>query len=117
MKFSHDGKLASTGRDRVTKVWDGNGGLQKQFEPFADLGLQAAFSFDDAVIIAGDWTGEVRFWDAEDGKRLAALTANPAPLASRLDEAGGELGEPRITRRPRTPSVDDVPEFIPRSPR
>ncbi|HVL14863.1 MAG TPA: c-type cytochrome domain-containing protein, partial [Gemmata sp.] len=34
VKFTHDGKLASTGRDKVTKLWDQNGAAQKSFEPF-----------------------------------------------------------------------------------
>ena len=57
----------------------------RDFEPFDDLALRAAFTHDDARVLAGDWSGEVRVWDAKDGKRLGNLVANPAPIAARLD--------------------------------
>lgn len=85
--FTKDGRIASTGRDRVTKLWDQNGAAQRQFEPFGDIGLRVALSFDDTVLIAGDWTGEVRLWKSADGRRLGNLTANPATIAARLDQA------------------------------
>ena len=81
----------TTGRDRVTRLWDQNGGKQRDFEPFGDLALDAVFSFDDGQVIAGDWSGEVRVFDAKDGRRLANLLANPAPLANRLDSARAAL--------------------------
>ena len=41
---------------------------------------------DEAKVIAADWSGEIRVWNAKDGKRLANLAVNPAPLAVRLDQ-------------------------------
>jgi WD40 repeat protein len=87
VRFAKDGRLASTGRDRVTRLWDQNGKALREFEGFADVGLKVAFTFDDAAVIAGDWAGEVRVWEAKEGKRLANLSANPAPLAARLEAA------------------------------
>jgi WD40 repeat protein len=87
VRFAKDGRLVTTGRDRVAKVWDQNGGQQRQLEPFADLALRAVFTHDDASVIAGDWSGEVRIWELKEGKRLGNLAANPAPLAVRLETA------------------------------
>jgi WD40 repeat protein len=75
--FTHDGRLASCGRDRVAKLWDPAGKQQRAFEPFADLALEVAITHDGARVVAGDWTGEIRMWDAADGKRAATLTSNP----------------------------------------
>jgi hypothetical protein len=83
VKFAHDGRLVSTGRDRVTKLWDGNGGLQKQFEAFPDLGLRAAITHDGSRVIAGDWSGSVRVWASADAKLQATLDANPPTAAER----------------------------------
>jgi mono/diheme cytochrome c family protein len=87
VKFAKDGRLISTGRDRVAKLWDQNGAAQRQFEAFTDLALRAVFSFDDANVIAGDWSGEVRIWEMKEGKRVGNLVANPAALAVRLEQA------------------------------
>jgi len=82
--FSHDGKIASTGRDKFAKVWDGNGTLVKQFaEDFRDLGLKVAFAHDNAKVIAGDWAGNLKWWNI-DGKLLYTGDTNPLPLAERV---------------------------------
>jgi hypothetical protein len=87
VKFAHDGRLASTGRDKVTKLWDQNGAVQRQFEAFPDLGLRVAFTHDDARVIGGDWSGQIKMWSAADGSAIAALDANPPPAAERLQAA------------------------------
>ena len=82
--FGHDGRLASTGRDKIAKVWDGNGALQKQFEAFPDLGLQAVLTHDSTKIVAGDWSGLVKFWTIADAKIAASADTNPLPLVERV---------------------------------
>jgi Planctomycete cytochrome C/WD domain, G-beta repeat len=87
VKFSHDNRLVSAGRDRVTKVWDMNGTAQKSFPAHADVGLRAAFSFDAAKVYSGDWTGAVQAFNVADAKLLVQATTNPASLAQQLDAA------------------------------
>ncbi len=87
VRFTHDGKLASTGRDKLTKLWDQNGTAQKQFEAFPDLGLRVSVTHDNAKVIAGDWSGVVKAFSAADAKVLATLDANPLPAAERLKAA------------------------------
>jgi WD40 repeat protein len=91
VKFTHDGKLATTGRDRVTKLWDQNGAAQKSFEPFPDLGLRVAVTHENAKVVAGDWSGQVKVWAVADSKLFAALDANPKPAAERLKDAEAAL--------------------------
>jgi hypothetical protein len=87
VRFAKDGRLVSTGRDNSAKLWDPNGGGLRTFEAFSDLALRGAFTFDDAAVVAGDWSGEVRIWETKEGKRLGNLSANPAPIAARLEQA------------------------------
>ncbi len=87
VKYSHDGRIASTGRDKVTKLWDGNGTALKQFEAFADLGLKVSFSHDGQRVIAGDWSGALKTWTAADAKLIATADTNPLPVAERLKVA------------------------------
>ncbi len=86
VRFTKDGRLLTTGRDRFVRLWDQNGGKQREFEPFGDLALEAVISHDDSRIFAADWTGEIRVWDAKDGRRLANLAVNPAPVATRIEQ-------------------------------
>lgn len=87
VRFTHDGKLATTGRDKVTKLWDQNGGALKAFEALPDLGLRVAVTHDNAKVIGGDWSGVVKAWNVSDAKVMAVLDANPLPAAERLKVA------------------------------
>jgi WD40 repeat protein len=105
VRFAHDGRLVSTGRDRTTKLWDGNGAQQRAFEALNDIGLKVAVTHDAGRVIAGDWTGDVRVWSCADGNRLAMLPPNPPTLEKLIqaevaklamaqqavDKAAGEL--------------------------
>ena len=91
VRFAKDGRLVTTGRERVPRLWDQNGGKQRDFEPFNDLALEATFTHDASAVVAGDWSGEVRVFDLKDGKRLANLAANPAPLAVRIEQTNQAL--------------------------
>ncbi len=47
VRFAKDGRLVTTGRDRVVRLWDQNGGKQRDFEAFGDLALEAVFTHDE----------------------------------------------------------------------
>lgn len=84
VEFSRDGRIVSCGRDRVTKLWDANGKQQRAFEAFGDLALKASYCDETNRVIAGDWTGSIRVWNATDGKRIGELHQNPPSLQQRL---------------------------------
>lgn len=85
--FAKDGRIASCGRDRVAKMWDGNGAQQRAFEALPDVAVRVVFSHDAARVFCGDWLGNVRAWNTADGKPLGSLTSNPPTLAQRLELA------------------------------
>ena len=91
VEFTRDGNLVSCGRDKLTKLWNQNGSALKTFEEFPDLALRATFT--SGRVIAGDWTGLVRVWNAEDAKRAGELSANPPLIAERIDAAAKQLAE------------------------
>ncbi|HIE99343.1 MAG: c-type cytochrome domain-containing protein [Fuerstiella sp.] len=92
MEFCRDGRVVSCGRDKVVKIWDQNGKQLRAFEAFADLALQVSHCDETNRVIAGDWTGEVRVWNAVDGARLGNLTTNPPLLTARLQQAEAQVG-------------------------
>jgi hypothetical protein len=89
IEFCRDGRLVSSGRDKIAKLWDQNGGAIRNFEAFNDLALQVTHCDETDRVIAGDWTGEVRIWNAADGTRLGNLSTNPPTLDERLTAAQG----------------------------
>lgn len=108
VQFTHDGKLASTGRDKVTKFWDQNGTALKSFEPLPDLGLKVAVTHDNAKVIAGDWSGVVKAWAVADAKPVAAFDANPLPVAERLKQAEAALAASTAKVAPAQAAFDAV---------
>ena len=80
VEFAQDGKIVSTGRDRLTKLWDGNGKVIRDFPAFGDLAMEVAITHNSGRVLAGDWLGEVRLWEAADGKQVAHLPPNPPTL-------------------------------------
>lgn len=91
--FGHDGRLVSSGRDRHLRLWDQNGKQIKAFGPFDDIAMQAAFTHDGKRVIGGDWSGQIRVWNVEDGNQVGMLQGNPPSLARRLADATNRVGE------------------------
>lgn len=87
VKYHHDGRLVSTGRDRVTKIWNGDGAVQKQTPGTPDIALKAAWAHDGSKVLTGDWIGQVHYYAAADGKEIGMVVSNPAGLKDRLAEA------------------------------
>lgn len=86
VRYTHDGRLVSAGRDKTVKTWDGAGTAQRTFEAFGDIALEATFTHDGARVLGGDWNGELRLWNAADGTLVANLPANPPTLEMVLSQ-------------------------------
>jgi hypothetical protein len=90
-RYGMDGRIVSAGRDRTVKLWDGNGAALRTFEAMPDLTLRALLTHDGARVIGTDWTGQVRAWNAADGRAEGSMTANPGTLTERMQLAAKEL--------------------------
>lgn len=100
MEFARDGRIISCGRDRVVKLWDQNGAQQRAFEAMGDIALQVSICDETNRAIGGDWTGDVRIWNAADGALLGNLTTNPPQLEVRFNEAQQALAQAHATYKP-----------------
>jgi hypothetical protein len=85
--FTRDGRVYSVGRDKVPKLWKSDGTQERAFEACADIGLAVAMCDETNRLVVGDWTGEIRVWNAADAARVGGLDANPPRLADRLAAA------------------------------
>jgi hypothetical protein len=88
--FSPDGRLVSSGRDKIVRVWDQAGKQLMASEAFGDIALRAELAGER--VIGGDWSGQVRVWSLS-GKRVGELSANPPTLAERIAAAAKQLAE------------------------
>jgi WD40 repeat protein len=84
VQFIPDGRIASCGRDRTVKVWNAQGNQVHALGPMTELALKVAMT-DGGRVAAGDWSGDVRVWNAADGKQVATLASNPPTLAGEKD--------------------------------
>lgn len=85
VSYSHEGNLISTGNDKLAKTWDGNGVAVKSLPAFGELVLRGAFTHDGKRVVAGDWLGEIRLFDAAAASEVAKLASNPPTLAMLIE--------------------------------
>lgn len=92
--FARDGRLASVGRDRVTKLWDQAGKQLQTYEAFGDVGLRVAIAGEKAThVAAGDWSGELRVWHASTGRPVGRTNINPPSRGEQLRNVEQRLAE------------------------
>ncbi len=96
LEFARDGRLASSGRDRVPRLWDQNGKEIRAFGAFDDLSTAVTFCDETNRLIAGDWLGMIRVFDGKEGAAVAMFESNPPRLAQRLEVAQRALEQVQL---------------------
>lgn len=91
MDYTRDGRLVSTGRDRIVRLWNGDGAQEREFGGMTDLGLEVAFDAENGRILGGDWSGTVRLWNAADGALIGQFDTNPPTVALQLETLQPQL--------------------------
>lgn len=80
VRYGHDGRLVTCGRDHIVRIWTEDGKEQRAFAPLPEMALQAAFAQNG--VVAGDLAGNARILDG------AELSPNPPAIATRLAALG-----------------------------
>ncbi|MFL5339008.1 MAG: c-type cytochrome domain-containing protein [Gemmataceae bacterium] len=106
VRFSHDGWLATCARDRLCRLWDQNGAQQKVFEAFPDLALRCAVTHDNSRVVAGDFSGQIKFFVTADGKPAGVVSNNPPPAAEQFAAAMKDLADKQTTYDQTKTAVD-----------
>ena len=84
MAFNGDGNIASCGRDKLAKVWDGNGTQKIATKPFPEIPVATCLTHDGKRIVVGDWNGEIKVFDTTDGKIIGNILGNPPSIQTRI---------------------------------
>lgn len=88
--FSHDGLIASCGRNGKIRYWDINGNKKRSMETTNELPLGVAFSHDGKRLIAGTFSGKVYAWTSVDGKVAGKTAPNPPVTAAAKSASVGK---------------------------
>ncbi|WP_437225195.1 c-type cytochrome domain-containing protein [Planctomicrobium sp. SH661] len=91
LEYTRDGDLVSTGRDRVTRYWKGDGAKIRDLPAVADIAMEVAFDAETKRILTGDWTGQITLWNAEDGAQLGSINTNPPSVKKQLAQVTAGL--------------------------
>ncbi len=87
-RFTHDGRVVTSGRDNKVQIWDAATGRNVGTMPFTgDLPNRVTFNDDGKKVIGSDWKGQVFVWDAKTGKVLGELEANPPTVKERVEQS------------------------------
>jgi hypothetical protein len=91
VRFSQDGRLVTSARDRLARIWDQNGAQQRVFPAFNDVAMRGMLTHDGSRVIAGDWSGQVTVFISASGQPAGQLPTNPPPLAEQFEIAMKDL--------------------------
>ncbi|MEZ6094775.1 MAG: c-type cytochrome domain-containing protein [Pirellulaceae bacterium] len=108
VSFSNDGLLATNGRDKVSKVFNQNGELQKQSPALTDIGTAVTWCNETKRVVAGDWTGKIAVWNPADGAVIGELSLNPLPLNQRVATAQSHLQQSQAELTPVAAELEQV---------
>ena len=93
--LARDGQIVSSGRDGVVKTWKADGAAIREVGKLEDLALASRFTHDGKRVVAADWRGNVRVFDAEKGDAVATLDPNPPTLEARLASSEATVNQLR----------------------
>jgi len=91
--FAPNGNIATVGRDKTAKIWQGDGKALRTIAASDDIVLSVAFSHDSKRIFTGDWHGNIKVWDAENGAEVATIDPNPPTIDMQLAYSDKRLTE------------------------
>ncbi len=91
VRFDHQGRLVTCGKDNRAKLWDPSGNLIREFPPLSEAALEVAITYDGSRIITGDWNGQVAVTLTESPDSKTLIAANPPTAKQRHDEVAAMI--------------------------
>jgi hypothetical protein len=87
LEFARDGRLLTSGRDQVTRLWDQDGKQLMESAAIGDVAVSTTFCDESLRAITGSWGGVVQVFKADDAAGVGNMATNPPTLAERLAAA------------------------------
>jgi hypothetical protein len=87
LDFTRDGRLVTSGRDQVTRIWNQDGKQLAETKPIGELAVSVGYSDESHRLITSSLTGAVQVYQEDKPDSLGNLVTNPPALDERLAAA------------------------------
>ena len=78
------GRIATAGRDKLTKVWNQQGQQQKAFPAFADIATDVSFCDETNRVAAAGFGGQLKLFNYEDAAVASDLNTKLPALEQQV---------------------------------
>jgi Planctomycete cytochrome C/Anaphase-promoting complex subunit 4 WD40 domain len=87
LDFTRDGRLVTSGRDQITRIWNQEGKQLTETKPIGELAVSVGYSDESNRAITASLAGAVQVYQDDKPEALGSLVTNPPPLYGRLAAA------------------------------
>ncbi|WP_437185772.1 c-type cytochrome domain-containing protein [Planctomicrobium sp. SH668] len=91
LDYTRDGEMVTTGRDHLTRFWNGEGNKIRDLPGVADIAMEISFDAEKRRILVGDWTGLVTVFNADDASVVGTLTTNPPTVKEEVAKGSAKV--------------------------
>ncbi|HMC10805.1 MAG TPA: hypothetical protein VKH44_05925, partial [Pirellulaceae bacterium] len=91
LDFTRDGRLVTSGRDQITRIWNQDGKQLVETKPIGELAVSVGYSDESHRTITASLAGAVHVYQDDKPEALGGLITNPPALDERLAAAKKSL--------------------------
>ncbi len=112
MDYTREGNIVTIGRDKVARLWKGDGAKLKDFGGFTDIGMAVAYDAETKRVFGGDWTGMIQVFNSVDGAKVGEINTNPPTIAMTLAVFEPQLQQAQVTHAAKAKVLADLNKKI-----
>lgn len=103
--FTRDGRIVTSGRDQITRIWDQDGKQLLETKPIGELAVSVAYADESKRAISASLAGPVQLYNDDKPDALGSLVTNPPALDERLAAARQTLQQKSDSSAPLVSAV------------
>jgi len=77
LDVNKESKILTTGQDAVAKLFNMEGKEEKKFGGLEDWGYTTCFSHGGGKVLAGNWKGQIHFWNSDSAELVTTMDTMP----------------------------------------
>src|SRR4051812_38605553 len=87
LDLTRDGRLVTSGRDQITRIWNQDGKQLAETKPIGELAVSVGYSDESRRVITASLSGSVQVYPDDKPDAIGSLVTNPPTLDERLAAA------------------------------